>query len=161
MIVCAALLLAAVGATLTAPPARAALPAGCRITGAGAPVRCIVMPTTTAPRTGMQIQAGTGTGAATEILVVDKNGAPMFWCNLFGCYGGGLGGNPVGGLFCVTYSVVAVVACLTPSGALVLQPAGPGGLAGPAEVLTADDIAWIHAQRGVQPAVPKLPVGAP
>lgn len=149
------------GFALAMSPAHASLPANCRITGAGAPRTCIVMPVSSVPRVGLQVQAGTGTGAATEFLIVDRSGAPMAWENLFGFYSGGLGGNPVGGLLCVTWGVAACVAALTPTGHLMLWETTPAGMTGAPEELTAADIAFLHKLEGITGAHPHLTVRQP
>src|SRR5258708_5857369 len=48
---------------------------------------------------------GTGSGYASQLLVEDKNGAPMLWDSVFGLYSGG---EPV----CVTGLRLQPLACL-------------------------------------------------
>lgn len=131
------------------------------LTGAGAPVKCVNMPTTSLARVGMQITTGKGTGTATQFLILDPNKAPMAWNNLFGWYTGGDGGAMPGGLICVTYGVSSCAAALTPTGTLVLQATGPDGPTGPPVALTADQLTRLLALIGATPAHPRLKVVGP
>jgi len=52
-----------------------------------------------------------------QFLVLDKNGAPMFWINVGGAFSGGTD-------VCVTSLTLRNVSCLTASGGLMLSDSG-------------------------------------
>jgi len=84
----------------------------CVVTGAGAPVACVVMPPATVPTVGEQIMDSSG-NPGTPWMVTDHNGAPMAWVNIYGFYSAGAPGFP-GGLICTT-KILQNAACLTPN----------------------------------------------
>lgn len=110
--------------------------------------QCLIMTDTGTAHNGQVIMDNPGADPGTPWMVTDSNGAPMAWVNLYGFFSGGDGGRMPGGDVCVTYGVMASVACLTPEGTLTLQATGPNGRSGPVETLTARDLAWIHARDG-------------
>ena len=78
-----------------------------------------------------------------QLLVNDKNGAPMFWVNMFGAQSGG---EP----FCTTDLHLQPVACFGASqyGQYGSTPDVVLYLGGKRYVLTPRDIAWIHRHGG-------------
>jgi hypothetical protein len=90
---------------------------------------------------------GTGSGYANQLLVEDRNGAPMLWVSLFGLYSGG---EPV----CVTGLRLQPLACIGgPQGSyggrpvVVLYDAR-----GRPVTLTVADLAWLHRAEKRRPA---------
>lgn len=118
-------------------------PAQCR----GTYVRCFLMPALDTGGIGVEIVTNDGPNPGTPLMIEDHNGAPMFWCNLYGCYSGGDWGAEPGGLICVSNGVLANAACLTPTGTLELYRQD-----GTKQVLKSTDITWIHQQEAAQKA---------
>lgn len=93
----------------------------CPVTGAGAPIRCIMVP---AGHVGQQITDKPGAGCHdTSWMITDSSGAPEAWVNCYGLYVGGVTGM-VGGQICITEGLSQAF-CLTKA-----------------------DIEWLHSQDG-------------
>jgi hypothetical protein len=135
----------AVGLYLTAPIANGASVSSC--TPQMNVQTCVI---------GKETILDPGSDTGTQWQVLDKNGAPMAWVNLYGLYSGGLGNRMPGGLICVTYGVWQNAACMTPAGNLELTPTSPNGNTGPKEILTPGDIAYVHSLRAAGITAAKL-----
>lgn len=84
-----------------------------------------------------------GSDKGNQLEVDDKNGAPMFWVNMFGAQSGG---EP----FCTTDLHLQPVTCLgvREYGQYGSTPAVVLYVGGKRYVLTPRDIAWIHRHGG-------------
>jgi hypothetical protein len=137
----------------------AAVAATALLAAALSAVNAFTVPVTAAPATGacpagytcipahlLIRDPGTGSGYANQLLVEDKNGAPMLWDSVFGLYSGG---EPV----CVTGLRLQPLACLGgPQGSYGGRPVVVlyDGRGRPV-TLTVRDLVWLHGAEKRRP----------